>query len=752
MLCPVSANILSRNSFDHRALFATPPGTPLLGTGRSPRQHQEGSGRGTNGSGPRFAEQFHYFVDSNAQLARRTAKGSSAPRDEADRGRTRSEDASEEGPVNGVEDKRPERPRSNSARAFPLWNPMWHAIPVPAKAIAADPSGDGPASGDFGFREPGVGNGQGDTLSADANFLTGLISSLEPARAGAGEQSASRDGSPGSSASGEGNPPPGTSKRDGAELTMMPSLPNALPLAFREPVTGEQRGDGELREESTLLTNLHAEPGETHAGTNGPGGAALTTDLIPIVKPMWVSGLAPLMTNAAVIPPAILTPLATLTENREAPDAEKLEKRVLDGTGSGNKTAPEGSLLDARDWLRVEHPPQPVETPPAWNTLDRSSTEPNPVAISSPIPHLPVSDEMSRPPVPTSTVRPSPHDGRGPMMSLAGVNAENALPGNPAIQDPVSFVVRVAAERPPLGGSSPEVPKPSDPGTHAGSFPGTGDGPSLEKSLGRAREGSFDRVGKDPGTVVPVRSMAALGSSVGGQTEGGDPHQNPFAREESSLPNAIPRAGGERDFASWVPGHGADHFAGMAGQPTRNESGSETGVTTAKLHETAEPARELAPERLTAAPRELVLTIPGTSDGEGVLASVHVRDHNGAVEIAVRTPDAQLSSSLQDGLPELVARLETQGTTANAMRGDQMSGGAADGGPTDWSGTQDGQRQERQPPEGQTGQETSGGGRDERHQHSEDRGQPRGQPGSQVRELRQQRQARWHASLGLASR
>ena len=639
-----------------------------------------------------------------------------------------------------MEDKRPERLRSNSAQARPLWNPMWHAIPVQAAAIAADRIEGGPSLGDFGIPEPGVETGQGDTLSADGNFLAGLLSSREPESETAGEPSASGSRS---SATGEGNPPPAASKRDGVGLAMMPRLPKAFPVASREPVTGGQQGRGEPLEESALLTNLQTEPGETQPGTNGAGWAGTTTGLIPGVTPILVSGLAPLMTNGALVPPAILTPLATvITGNREAPDAAKLEERARDGPGSGDKTAPEGFLLDAREWLPVEHPPRSIETPPAWTT--------------SPIAHSPVSDQRSRPPAPTSTGHPSPPDGHGPMPSLNGVNVENILPGAGVKPDPLSFVVRVAQERSHLGGGSPELPKMRDSETLVGSIPSS-DGPSREKALGRAREGSFDRIGKDPGTVVQVRSMAALDSSVGGQAESGDPHHNPFAREESALPNAIPRAGGERDLSSWVPGHGADYVAGMAGQPTLNESGSGTGMTTAKLQETAEPMPELAPERLTAAPRELVLTIPGSSDGEGVLASIHVRDHNGAVEIAVRTPDAQLSSSLQDGLPELVARLESQGTTANATRGDQMSGGATNGGPTDWSGMQDGQRQEGQRQEGQpqkeqTGQGPGGGGRDERQQHPEDRGQPRGQPGSQIRELRQERQARWQASLGLASR
>lgn len=618
---------------------------------------------------------------------------------------------------------------------------MWHAITVQTAATAEDRSDAGPSLGDFGIREPGVETGQSDTLSADANFLTELLWPREPESHAPGEQ--------GTGPSGLSNGTP-VSLFPGATLDAGPPKAPNFPVASREPVTRGQPGGGELLEAS-LLTNLQTEPGETQAGTNGAGWAALATGLIPGAAPSVVSGLAPLLTNGAFVPAAMLMPLAAVgTANRAAPDAVEPEAGAVAGPGSGGKTAADGFLLDAREWLHVEHRPQSIETALARTARDGSPTDPIPVAILSPVAQSPVAGRLSQPPDPTSTGRPLPVAGHGTMPSLAGVGVENTL-GVGATQDPLSFVVRVAEDRPLLGGSSPEFSPLRDPETPAGPFPGTSDGPPLEKAPGRASEGSFGRTA-DPGTVVQVRPMAAHDSSAGGQAEGGDPERSPLAGEESELSSAIPGSGGEHEFSSWVPGHGAE----MAGLPARNESGPRPGVTSAKLEETAKPAPEPAPERLTAAPRELVLTIPGRTDGEGVLASVHVRDRHGAVEITVRTPDAQLSSSLQDGLPELVARMETQGTTASATRGDQMSGGPADGGPADGSGMQDGQPQERHPQEGRTGQEPGGGGRDERQPHPEDRdrpgGQPGGQPGSQLREPRQQRQARWQASLGLASR
>ena len=629
---------------------------------------------------------------------------------------------------------------------------MWHAIPVPTRvwgaATAAAVSGDGPAWGDFGIRQPGVEAGQGDTLSADANFLTGLVRSLQAASGTAGEQSAILSGS---SAGGVGRPPPrawtpdGAGTPGGAGLAMVPNLAT-------QPGTEVQRKGGGMLEASGLLAHGQAErTQETQGESNGAGEAAPMTGLVPDPAPVLVPGLVPLLTNGAYVAPAVFTPVATGgAGSRVEPDSAYLDRRALDGSGFDHQILSKGFTLDSREWLRAEHPPMGI--PPGWTAIGGTSTDPTPVAVPSPVAHslVSVTDQLSLPPVPPAAGRPLlpdgyGRDGHGPMPSLAGVNLENEPEGAGAIEDPLSFVVRLAAP-PPLGGNPPELPKLRESGKGvglAGSVPGPHAGPLPERA--------FDRAGQDPGTVQG-ELIAALDSSVGGQAEGGDPQRSPLAGEESEWSSAIPGSGGEHDFSSWVPGHGAE----MAGLPARNESGPRPGVTSAKLDETAQPTPELAPERLTAAPRELVLTIPGRSDGEGVLASVHVRDRNGAVEIAVRTPDAQLSSSLQDGLPELVARLETQGTTASATRGDQMSGGPADGGPADGSGMPDGQPQERQPQEGRTGQEPRGGGRDERQPHPEDRGQPRGRPGgqpvSQIRELRQQRQARWQASLGLASR
>ena len=733
MLCCVSANLAVSNSFDPPALASRP------GAGRASRPYQQGSVRGSSGSGPRFIEQFHSSVDSNAQLAQQAreqaakeqaANDSSRTSDEADRGATRVKHTAQAGSMRGGENR---TPSSNSARAYPLWNPMWHAIAVPATINAADPGGDGPALGDLGSDAPGVETQQSDSLSANANFLTGMLSSLKPATGTAGEKGVSRSGS--SMTSGEENP--------------HPSLLQALRVVSTRPATevGTDIEGGRA--------NLEAEqPGTEETGGEANGsGAALATGSMAGAPATVGSGLAALLTNVGSNPPSTFTPLVTVgRENRGTPDSAVAGAvvRVVDGAAADRQSAREGFLLDARDWLALEQPSQsepPLQSIDTSTAVGGSSTDPGPVAISSPIAQSAVFDQLLRSPGPTSPGRLLPADGHGAMPSLMAVNVEKILSG--VSEDPLSFVVRVVEERPHLGGSSPQLPNPRAPPA----FAGTSEAPSLD-ALGRARDGSFERDGKEAGIplresgVAQGRSMSApesLGASGGGQGEGGDGQHHPFAREESASPNAIPRAGGERDFASTVAGYGAGHGAGhgagyaadvvgLAGSPRSNESGSEAGVNMARLQETAEATPGPAPERLTAAPRELVLTIPGSADGDGVLASVHVRDRNGAVEIAVRTPDAQLSSSLQDGLPELVARLETQGTTASASRGE-----GADGGPPDGSSTPDGQRQERQPPEGQRGQ----------GQHAEDRGEPRGQP--QLRERRQERQARWQASLGLAS-
>ena len=116
-----------------------------------------------------------------------------------------------------------------------------------------------------------------------------------------------------------------------------------------------------------------------------------------------------------------------------------------------------------------------------------------------------------------------------------------------------------------------------------------------------------------------------------------------------------------------------------------------------------------------------------------MLASVHVRDQNGAVEVSVRTPDAGLSNSLQDGLPDLVRQLEAPGFTASATRGDSPAGHDSDP-----NTSQDGRPDGRE-----SGRQDSRSGQD-RRQHQE--AEPRRSPSEQRRE----RLARWRESLGLA--
>ena len=680
----MSANFAFPNSFDPRALAtASPatasPATASPATARARGQHPEAIRRGASGPEPRFAEQFQSFVDSNAQLARRAAK------ETGDHARTRPEartkDAAKRGPAKDDEEKTSKR--SNSVRRHPLWNPMWHAIPVAGKALPANISATGASRTGFEIPQGEGGAAQGDTFSADANLLT-------------------------------------------------------APLLYSGAAAETTEG---------LSTG--------RSGWSGRGAENL---------PLGASNLSAVMAVSLTV----------------VPNLSSVASQSVTGVDQGGEKMPKttGFTLDSREWLRAEQGLPSMEIPPALTAIDG-------VCVSSPVAHLTVAQPVPQPvaqpvpqtvpqtvpqqlasaPAPTFTGRALLRDGQEP--SLAGGHVERELPGKGAMQDPLSFVVRLAGEPSQVAVSRLDLAKLREPEpvvALATSLLAPGDALPLQ----RATETAFDRAGKEPGPNEPrtgtsesgkpesgkpesgkpesgkpesgtgnAQLIAAYESSPGGQRDDGEPLREP------ALASQGPRSSGDRDFSSWVPGFGAE----VAGRPSPHPDGSGPGAKTGKQVEAAiEP--ELAPERLSAAPRQLVLTIPSGSDGEGVLASVHVRSHNGGVEIAVRTPDAQLSSSLQESLPELVARLETQGTGANVARGDQLS----NGGPADGSGMRDGQSQDGQSQDWQPGEEPRGGGRDERQQHPEDRGQPRGQPGTQIRELRQQRQARWQASLGLAPR
>ncbi len=243
--------------------------------------------------------------------------------------------------------------------------------------------------------------------------------------------------------------------------------------------------------------------------------------------------------------------------------------------------------------------------------------------------------------------------------------------------------------------------------------------PALLPALlsGLAREDARPSDGLAPSEPLPIASpVATFPAAEGGEAgpdSGARDGERPLEGPRGERPPAITGAHKGEPGAIFAPSGGFE--------PARATSpGAKLGPATL----TAPAAPELAPERLLPAPRELVLTLPAGEDGS--LTRVHVRDHNGAVEVAVRTSDSQLSHSLQDGLPDLVRHLESPGFAASATRGDS---------PEDSS--YEGQSNEGQSYEGQNQPRE---GRDGSGDHA------RGQPGEQRRE----RLARWRESLGLS--
>lgn len=411
-----------------------------------------------------------------------------------------------------------------------------------------------------------------------------------------------------------------------------------------------------------------------------PGVVASGEMALALVAPGWGS-------NGAILaaPPSV--------SSSPAADTSSVNLGVLTGEGA---TAVDGEAkgleLDREDW----EPAEGHEVLAAATPLGQ--------ACAAPIEAQPANlraRQATEEQTPQASARTLPGAAVMPDALFAGARmAREAVP-----EDPVSFVARLtasegeaAADRSatepahsPQLGTQVQAERGHEAGNEAGGQPADHQAPRE-----RARETPPPR-----GEAAPVTSHEGAPADKAHARWADWRRESGEGRSESSATGVA-----EVRETNWVtPSVGpsaADVTAGAAPDPAP-VSASEVLLP------------EVPAERLTAPPRELVLTIP-SADNDGLMASVHVKDANGAVEIAVRTPDSQLSNSLQEGLPDLVSRLETPGFEASASRGDQ-----GDHQPTDWSGAQERDRPAQEERRGQS------------------------------RQRQQERRVRWQAALGATA-
>jgi hypothetical protein len=282
-------------------------------------------------------------------------------------------------------------------------------------------------------------------------------------------------------------------------------------------------------------------------------------------------------------------------------------------------------------------------------------------------------------------------------------------------QDPLSFVARIVPSPEAVTGElaageagRDEAPMPARvPQFEAATT-------SSQIKFPPAPKADFGEGGPGGGSETPMVAVAAGRPETTGQEpedrRGGDDRPQPHLRGPE------PPAASRSVFVHAI--NASDMPMGEAVIPASD---------TAELPPALSPGEmDPPPERLSAPPRQLNLTIPSRREGETV--SVQVRDQNGAIEIAVRTPDARLSTSLQDSLPDLVTRLEAHGGSASATA-------AGSGDPPADGGSRDGQGP---PPDRESG---SGG---ETHQRQDPRGESQ--------QHRRRRQAEWEASFATSLR
>lgn len=510
--------------------------------------------------------------------------------------RTFSQDGENEEADSGDE-RLTDGPRSNTAPALPIWNPIWYAFPAATRAVAATDWAKSAGFGEFSTLK-------GGTLLAGDSFLPGTPASGDP----------------------------------------VPVLAEAARAESGDGMAGVVPLEGASREGSELLDRP------------GPASEEHKVEGFDLAASEW-------------------------TRNEEFPMAVDAAGQLSQLPNQPPNQSPPSVLgVDVPEGVRA--PPDSVTIPRP--TVARHAAAPRPES------HLPA--------------------GGFEAEGLGGVDLPNRVQpvgsGDPPFElHPVSFIARVTpVDTPPVL----EVPAAVE----------------VERSKAEATPESGPRFGamvradsEQPDRPAPTldASLPGESGSAGGGQEtdggaGGDRREKSQLFEPDGDRWARPPAGVEPGSAMTAPSMDV-------GRPVASisaERPKEGPVVAVQA-----PLPELPVERVSAPPRELVLTIPSGQEGDGVLASVHVRDQNGAVEIAVRTPDEQLSTSLQESLPDLVTRLEAHGAEASAARGDQ-----AEGQGPDWGGGQDRQ------PEGRS-----------------DDGQSRGKP----RVQREKRQAEWQSSLRLAA-
>ncbi len=96
-----------------------------------------------------------------------------------------------------------------------------------------------------------------------------------------------------------------------------------------------------------------------------------------------------------------------------------------------------------------------------------------------------------------------------------------------------------------------------------------------------------------------------------------------------------------------------------------------TPQSTAAMSAPAEPVEPAVPASPAQVLHEVSLVVPGRLSGDGTpgpQVEVRVVERTGEVEVAVRTADSQLNSSLRQDLPQLVSQLSDRGYHAETWQ------------------------------------------------------------------------------------
>lgn len=451
--------------------------------------------------------------------------------------------------------------------------------------------------------------------------------------------------------------------------------PVTAPMQAATPET-EPAGSKQPRQDKSKQQD---QSGKAPQKDPGPDTSAVVTLAVPVL--MTPSAPLPAVQKAAVDSVPTNSGAAAGTGKEVTGTAEPLPKGQTEDARIGNPSEagqsqepfspaempiPQGFAEEAAT------PPPTVSLPVAPATAGKPSTAEGAVAAAG------QSDAVAAVPQQVPSTAELAFAARLTVLAAA-------TPARAVAHAPELHLAMLPEMRTPPGAQEVKTPAEARP------TPASADGPVPQ---GRDGPAVAARPALSPVSASPVRgplpatsAVQATSPSGPGQTGPADDGQDPASGQQTKPAVPPPAAaagkpqraedGGPQpapEVSRGVEGAIAAVPVGERGDPAVATSQSLAASQSTPAMSTAEEAAEAAapasqpPAQVL---REVSLVVPGRVSGDGTpgpQVEVHVVERTGEVEVAVRTADPQLNSSLRQDLPQLVSQLSDRGYRAETWQ------------------------------------------------------------------------------------